>query len=1222
MHNLLKRQLEKYFKSAIPTGEVWKNFFDSISNAYEQSDQRFNTLEHTLEIESEESVIEINNFRNAIDETAMVLEVNRYGVITFANKSFCDGVGFTENEIKKTNINNFLSYENNLLLKTATRKLLRGQIWKGEIYIKNNYEQKIWFHSTIIPIKNQKGKIVKYMSIMIDITSKKIFEDEIIKSANKYKNVVSSINDVLFQIDGNLELTFLNKAWTDLTKYSIQESLGINFKQYIHDDEKSKIEQLISTVLTSKADEFDVITKVKTKYGDFIWAKISGKLSKNSQGRIRGISGIISDVTEKKINEDLLNKSIAFQHAILNSAKQAIISTDENGIINTINASTIALFGNIENQILGKLKISELITIAHSKTAKKSSLEINSESLIAKAKELGSYEQEIIIYNKSENKTDVLLSVSTIRDDLQNNTGYLFILNDITDRKATENENKKLNKILEESPDFVIYYDLKLKPLYNNKSYKNLRFVHNKETAYPIHPEWVDLILNKKAIPYAMKHGSWKGETAIFSKEGIEVPVLQLIIIHKDENGTPAFISSVMRDITQRKENEKELLLSLKRNNDLINYSQISICTHDMLGNLITINPAGCEITGYQMEEMIGKPISDFIKEEYKSNFKTAYLNNFISDKTTQGILILRHKMGKDIYMLYKNYKVEEFGADPYIIGFAQDITDRIKIENELKQAKLVAEESLLAKENFLANMSHEIRTPMNGIVGLTNLLIKSQLNPKQLQYTESVKQSAQNLLVIINDILDFSKIKAGKLELVKRGFDLNSIIYNISQTFLYESLKKDIRFKCNTEDHIHPYLYGDHIRLNQVLENLLSNAVKFTEVGSVVLNVKKLEENKESIRLRFEIEDTGIGISDDKLNKIFQSFTQANSDTSRTHGGTGLGLSIAKDLTNLMGSEIKVKSTIHKGSLFTFDLNFEKIEFEKIGKSISIDQNYTNKLSGYKILLAEDNKVNQLFTVELINEWGAQIDIADNGKIAIDLMNINKYDIILMDIQMPEMSGIEATEYIRNKMPSPASKIPIIAMTANAMKGDEEKYLNVGMNAVVFKPFESHELYNKMKPFLEQKMMEESNVINIAINTTEEHETEALPSFETIHLEVLKMFSRGNISFIEKMISILNEAVPVMIDALNSGIEKGEPDTIRHNSHKLIPNMNMLGNKYLEEQMKQIEINALNPEKEKEIKSIYLNINPLLRTLTTELHQLNEFIKRNKLGNYLKQSA
>lgn len=286
------------------------------------------------------------------------------------------------------------------------------------------------------------------------------------------------------------------------------------------------------------------------------------------------------------------------------------------------------------------------------------------------------------------------------------------------------------------------------------------------------------------------------------------------------------------------------------------------------------------------------------------------------------------------------------------------------------------------------------------------------------------------------------------------------------------------------------------------------------------------------------------------------------------------------------------------------------------------IEQSFTNKLSGCRILLAEDNKVNQLFAVELVSEWGAQVDIADNGKIAVELMKEKEYDIVLMDIQMPEMSGIDATEYIRNNLTAPAREIPIIAMTANAMKGDEEKFLKAGMNAVIFKPFEGHELFNKMEPYLFGKISQGESSLIQPVHIAGDSTNNEFPEFTSISMDVLKAFSRGKASFIEKMVTVLNEAIPVMVDSLKNAIETYESEAIRHHSHKLIPNMNMLGNKYLEEQMKWIEDNALNPDMESEIKSRYLKINPILNTLVSELSQLHTFILNNDLSNYLKKTA
>jgi CheY-like chemotaxis protein len=401
---------------------------------------------------------------------------------------------------------------------------------------------------------------------------------------------------------------------------------------------------------------------------------------------------------------------------------------------------------------------------------------------------------------------------------------------------------------------------------------------------------------------------------------------------------------------------------------------------------------------------------------------------------------------------------------------------------------------------------------------------------------------------------------------------------------------------------------------LNQILVNLLSNAIKFTDKGIVSLKILSILDQEEVCRIRFEIKDSGIGISKDKIKTIFQSFTQANADTSRKYGGTGLGLSIVKNLLNLLGSNIEVSSNEMEGSTFSFELNLEKCLNFELNNPQKPVENLNNRLNGVRILLAEDNKVNQLFAHELITDWGASLDIADNGKIALEMLQKFNYDLILMDIQMPEMSGLDATIHIREQMTEPIKSIPIIAMTANAMKGDDEKYLNAGVNDVIFKPFEPYELFSKIEPILKsKKIIIPKSKIKGSGQINAEELTLDLTTLQVVNLSTLKAFSRGKQEFIVKMIGILSEAIPGMINLLERAIQQEDLSMIRHHSHKLIPNMNMLGNIELETNMKWIEDNALEVGMIKEISDCFKRIEPLLKILISEVIMLNEYYQSKK---------
>jgi signal transduction histidine kinase/CheY-like chemotaxis protein/CHASE3 domain sensor protein len=397
-------------------------------------------------------------------------------------------------------------------------------------------------------------------------------------------------------------------------------------------------------------------------------------------------------------------------------------------------------------------------------------------------------------------------------------------------------------------------------------------------------------------------------------------------------------------------------------------------------------------------------------------------------------------------------------------IGTIQDVTRQKLIEEELIQAKGLAEQSAKIKEQFLANMSHEIRTPLNGIIGFTELLEDTPLNVNQSTYLGAIKNSGKNLLMIINDILDFSKIEADKVEFEEIEIDLRDMLGSIILTFQSAVKVKNNSIELNFDKSIPTFLLGDPLRLSQILINLIGNAIKFSNQNGIInVVVKALSNNTDTIEIEFAVQDTGMGISEDRLTSIFEDFTQANVGTTRKFGGTGLGLAIAKKLVELQGGRIGVKSRLNEGSIFSFNLPFKNNNRETLKKAdihIKTEQLEQN-FKGLKILVVEDNPMNQLLAKTVLSKWGIEVTIAENGKIAVKQLQTNDYDIVFMDLQMPEMDGYEATSQIRKVL---KKEVTIIAMTANAVKGEAERCLHIGMNDYISKPIDIKILQDKIK--------------------------------------------------------------------------------------------------------------------------------------------------------------
>ena len=401
------------------------------------------------------------------------------------------------------------------------------------------------------------------------------------------------------------------------------------------------------------------------------------------------------------------------------------------------------------------------------------------------------------------------------------------------------------------------------------------------------------------------------------------------------------------------------------------------------------------------------------------------------------------------------------------ITGTIQDITERKWYEEELIKSRCVAEESMLIKEKFLANMSHEIRTPMNAIIGFTRLLMEDELSQKQKEYINAIRFSGENLLVIINDILDFSKIQSGKMLIEEIGFSLIDVLNPIVRIFAIKANEKGLEFIFES-DVPNPNLVGDPVRLNQVLNNLIDNAIKFADQGFVKLSVNQLTGDDKNLTIEFKVEDTGIGIPENKVESVFESFTQASSDTTRKFGGTGLGLTIVKSIVEMQNGTIAAESVLNKGSVFTIILPY-KVSSAVIKKEIVVEESFID-LNEIRVLMMEDNQLNQLLTKTVLTNAGCKIDIAENGLIGIEMLKESEYDIILMDIQMPEMDGYETTHYIRTKIKGSVSEIPIIALTADALSTESAKCAEVGMNDYISKPYKREDLYNKIFKLVKSK--------------------------------------------------------------------------------------------------------------------------------------------------------
>ncbi|AOC97200.1 Autoinducer 2 sensor kinase/phosphatase LuxQ [Flavobacterium anhuiense] len=449
---------------------------------------------------------------------------------------------------------------------------------------------------------------------------------------------------------------------------------------------------------------------------------------------------------------------------------------------------------------------------------------------------------------------------------------------------------------------------------------------------------------------------------------------------------------------------------------------------------------------------------------------------------------------------------------------------------NQLYTQRKIAERAVLARDSFLANMSHEIRTPLNAIIGFTDLLAQTKLDDTQRDYIGNVQIAGENLLLIVNDILDLSKMESGNLPIESEPFNLKKTLRHV-YSLLKVKVQKEVEFNLFLDAELPDMVIGDQGRLNQILVNLIGNALKFTNEGEVTVSVKKIEETEDSYSFKFSIKDTGIGIAKDKLETIFERFTQGEESTTRTFGGTGLGLNIVKQLVELQKGEVHVKSTLNRGSEFFFTLSYKKSNAREAEvKTVS-----NNDLGNLKILLCEDNVLNQKLAKSVINNFGFDLDIAQNGEEGIELLSQNEYDLVLMDLQMPVKDGYQTTEYIRNEM---NSAIPIIAMTAHSLVGEQERCYKVGMNAYVPKPFKQ-------------------SVLLKAIKTVMSPDADAHHK-RIIDMSFLDEMSGNDPEFKKDMINLFIEKIPNQVAQLEEAFKETDYDNVRKLAHNMKSSMDI----------------------------------------------------------------
>lgn len=643
-------------------------------------------------------------------------------------------------------------------------------------------------------------------------------------------------------------------------------------------------------------------------------------------------------------------------------------------------------------------------------------------------------------------------------------------------------------------------------------------------------------------------------------------------------------------NIRNRQKWDNQLRLQEEKYRNIIANMNLGLLEVNLEDVIMYANQSFCDMSGYTLEELKGRHAAElFVAKEDREKVydKNAKRVEAVSD--SYEIRVSDKQGAQHWWFISGAPQYNDRGHMIGSIGIHLDITAQKRLEQELAKAKSFAEAAAKAKELFLANMSHEIRTPLNVIIGMIRQLTKENLTTDQHFYVKQSESSAKHLLTILNNVLDIAKIESGDMEIVTEPFSPSALAYNVHSIMYSQARDKNLEFKLNVSPEIQPVLKGDETRLRQVLINLIGNAVKFTNKGSINLSVELLEENAGAQTLRFEVKDTGIGMSEEFVSRIFDKFSQEYNTSNRKYEGTGLGMAISHDLIRLMNGKMKVTSSKNEGTTCYFELTLP------IGTSDSIvsksQQIKEGTFKGKKALLVEDNEMNRFIAIQSLEYLGFDTIEAENGLIATERIQQQDFDIVLMDIQMPVMDGVEATTFIREKL---HNQTPIIALTANAFKHDIDLYLKKGMNDFITKPYDEQDFFRKIEHVLS---------LSYDVLQVEKPEEPAAPAEKSRYdLSQLEKMSRGDSTFTRKMISIFVSLATENMAKLKDALANEDLVMIQKTAHKIKPSIDQMGITSLKDTIRTVEKYDLESGSNVELHSLVNTIIDVLSAVVLDL--------------------
>jgi PAS domain S-box-containing protein len=1111
-YNILYRLLDHrgrwrwIHESGVPNYEASGDFSGIISAAVDITERK---LEEDHRWSQHVGVQTQTRIENSLRNTHLLaFSIDRRGIIQFVNQALADLVGRPAAELEQ-------AYFLDVLLPAESRpdaeRTFRAMFEEGSYPAdfecrfthRGGQEPIVSFNSVVL--YNSGDRIDGATFIGVDVTDKKRIAEELERSNQQLKELFDNANDLIqiFTPDGRL--LFVNKLWREKLGYDNEEISSLRLKDLVHPEYHDKTMIALGLITEGKAvDKFETV--FVTREGKNI--HVSGGVSCTyEKGKVVEFKGIFHDITERIRAEKAQALYYKIANMTINSSNlESLFANIHQELSNIIEVNNfyVALVDHENKKLRFPYFIDEHTSVIESNFERTLSNGLTEYAMMAN-KPIFLYERDIRgleqrgkisilgavpqiwlgVPLRIANRVIGVIALQCYHDRSVYTYKDLELLDFISGQVALAIERKqgeqklfeqtaRLNAIFESGSHLVWSVDRRYRFTSYNQNYQqaavdfyNLMPVSGtKEELDPqlaatarFWKENYDRVLSGEPVQFELVLKN-RNTPQINWKEIYLNPIFT-------KSGEVVEVSGIAHDITAKKNSELALTESEEKFRNIFESFQDIYFRCDRRGRLVMVSPSVKELLGYPTSAILNRNIREFY---YDRSAYFRLLRRLVTGEGVRNFETPVSTVNGNVLQLICNIRmIRQQGRTIYLEGVARDVTSLQKTKLELQKAKEVAEHSLKVKENFLANMSHEIRTPMNGIIGTIDLLHNTELDDEQLRYMTNIKKSSETLLNILNDILDLSKIEAGKMELVKIPVRLSSTMQKLYALFSQQALTKDINLYYHLDDNLPDKVLLDETRLLQILSNLTSNAIKFTDGGGININLKTMVKKGPVHIIKCVVADSGIGISPENIKKLFSTFSQIDNTTTKTFGGTGLGLAISKELCSLMGGEIGVYSALGLGSSFWFTFEAEETSEDVINdedilrKNVRISNYFNEQIP--KILLVDDNLVNRQVAGEILKKSGCEVDLAINGQEAINKAGKNDYDIIFMDIQMPDMDGITATRKIK-ALGKPRLG-PIVAMTAYSMKEDRDRFIKAGLDDYVSKPIKAHELLNKIRDLM-----------------------------------------------------------------------------------------------------------------------------------------------------------